>query len=96
MNTDTLDLAARASAAAAVLRAEGATEVYVFGSVADGRASGHSDLDMAVLGLPDERFYGAAAKASSAAGVLIDLVSLEDDTPFIRVLREHGNLRRVA
>ena len=30
------------------------------------------------------------------AGMRVDLVSLDDATPFVRVLRQYGNLRRVA
>ena len=41
---------------AALLTQEGAREVYVFGSVAAGRAHEESDLDLAVAGLPPERF----------------------------------------
>lgn len=87
---------ARVTAAAAALRRDGATEVYLFGSFAEGRARADSDLDLAVLGLPADRFYAALARASDAAGIMVDVVCLEDDTPFIRALKTHGGLRRVA
>jgi predicted nucleotidyltransferase len=45
--------------AAEVLRSFGATEVYVFGSAAEGTADAESDVDMAVMGLPAGVFYRA-------------------------------------
>lgn len=92
----TVDLESRAAAAAAVLRAAGASEVYLFGSVAEGRSREGSDLDLAVSGLPPEKFFGAMASAAEAAGVPIDLLDLDTDAPIVQVLRSHGALRRVA
>lgn len=86
----------RALAAARALIAEGAREVYLFGSAAEGRATNNSDLDLAVSGLPPERFFVAMAKAAHAAGMSIDLLDLDRDSPVVRVLRRHGVLRRVA
>jgi predicted nucleotidyltransferase len=73
---------AAASAAAKALRAlygEG-IETYVFGSVVDaGRFRLDSDLDLAVRGLPPDRYYEAWRVAESAAGEgRLDLVRLED------------------
>ena len=44
--------------AIAVLRSEGAKEIYVFGSIVEPEAPrSPSDLDLAVSGLPPERFF---------------------------------------
>lgn len=90
------DTEARTAAAALALRREGASEVYLFGSAAAGKAGSGSDLDLAVVGLSPERFFKAMARARDAAGVPIDLVDLDEDSAFVRVLKEHGGLRRVA
>lgn len=82
--------------AAEVLRAQGAREVYLFGSQIDGTARPDSDLDLAIIGLPESRFFHALSLAMKAAGCPVDLVDLGEDTPFTRALREIGNLRRVA
>lgn len=81
---------------AAALKALGATEVYLFGSRAAGRGDEGSDIDLAVSGLPPERFFRAMAVAGDILGREFDLVSLDDDNPFTRYLREEGELRRVA
>ena len=83
--------------AAAALRAAGAREVYLFGSVAQGKLREGSDIDLAVVGLPARVFFRAMAEAHAALGSRnLDLVDLEDDTPFTRYLREEGELARVA
>ena len=82
--------------AAEALRAAGADEIYVFGSAASGLMDNCSDVDMAVSGLPPEVFFRAMAAASDALGLPLDLVDLDDDTPFTRYLRSEGELRRVG
>jgi len=82
--------------AAAALKGVGAREVYVFGSAATGRMHDGSDLDLAVTGLPPERFFEAMGKAGDILGRPLDLVDLDEDNPFTRYLREEGELQRVA
>jgi len=82
--------------AAAILKALGAREVYVFGSAARGTFREGSDVDLAVSGLPPEVFFKAMGRAGDALGRDLDLVDLDDDTPFTRYLKEEGELQRVA
>jgi predicted nucleotidyltransferase len=90
------ELAERIEKAAKALLSAGAREVYVFGSVAEGRIHANSDVDMAVCGLPDEVFFRAMAAAHDALGRPLDLVNLDEDNLFNRYLKEEGGLRRVA
>jgi len=82
--------------AAQVLRAVGARAVYVFGSAAHGVLGPDSDVDLAVSGLPPERFSRAMAQAADALGRPLDLVDLDEETPFTRYLRAEGELRHVG
>src|SRR5260221_634798 len=82
--------------ASAMLRAEGAKEVSLFGSEARGQAGPDSDLDFAVSGLPPRLFFRAVAGALRLAQRQIDLVDLDHDSPFTRHLRSSGVLRRVG
>lgn len=79
-----------------LLRTAGAREVYIFGSMATGKANARSDIDLAVTGLPPERFFAAMARLESLFDRNVDLVDLDDATPFTAYLREKGLLRRVA
>lgn len=81
---------------AALLTAAGAREVYVFGSVAAGRAHEGSDVDLAVAGLPPEHFFSTMARLENLFDRSIDLVDLDDASPFTDYLKSKGILRRVA
>jgi predicted nucleotidyltransferase len=82
--------------AAFVLKAAGARDVYVFGSARHGTLREGSDVDLAVSRLPPEIFFRAIAQASRAAGRPLDLVDLDQDTPFVRHLKIEGELQRVG
>jgi predicted nucleotidyltransferase len=82
--------------AAAVLKAAGAREVYVFGSAATGRLREGSDVDLAVSGLPPERFFEAMGEAGDALGRPLDLIDLDEASPFTRYLKQEGELHRVG
>lgn len=82
--------------AAAVLRAAGAREVYVFGSVLTGQIREGSDIDMAVSGLPPEVFFRAMGQAHSILGRPLDLIDLDEHNLFTEYLRKKGKLHRVA
>jgi len=77
------------------LRAAGAREVYVFGSAARGQLREGSDIDLAVTGLPPERFFEAMGRAADLLDHPLDLVDLDEENPFTRYLKEEGELRRV-
>lgn len=81
--------------AASVLRAQGAREVYLFGSLARGDWQADSDVDLAVEGLPPQVFFAATAKAADLIDRPLDVISLDPPTPFTRQLRISGELRRV-
>jgi len=78
------------------LKAAGAREVYLFGSAAYGKVREGSDVDLAVVGLPGRVFFKAMADAHDALGRQLDLIDLDDDSDFVRYLREHGELVRVG
>jgi len=78
-----------------VLKSFGATEVYLFGSVAKGTNTKHSDIDLAVTGIPPEKFYEAIGETFGAIRREIDIIDLDEKTPFVSYLKEHGELHRV-
>lgn len=82
--------------AARILKEEGATEVYVFGSAAHGKMRPDSDIDFAIRGLPPEKFYHTASKVGRAISHLYDLVDLDEENPFTQYIIEKGVLQRVA
>lgn len=81
---------------AALLKGEGAAEVYIFGSFASGRAREDSDVDLAISGLPPERFFPAMARLAALFRRPVDLIDLDEPGLFTRFLQEEGLLKRVA
>jgi predicted nucleotidyltransferase len=82
--------------AAEALRATGAKEVYLFGSAAGNRIGEESDVDLAVAGLPPERFLEAMGKAGRILRRQVDLVDLDEGNPFTEYLKAKGEMLRVA
>lgn len=79
-----------------LLKQIGCTEIYLFGSVAQGTSRASSDLDFAVRGCPPDKFFYAIGKLLSELSRTADLIDLDRDTRFGRFLRETGELVRVA
>jgi predicted nucleotidyltransferase len=82
--------------AAEVLKSYGATEVYLFGSMVNGTDTEHSDIDLAVSGLPPKIFFKAMGSTLNVIKREFDLVDLDEKNPFVDYLKSHGELRRVA
>jgi len=79
-----------------ILRAHGARDVFVFGSSAKGNLRAESDYDIAVAGLPPDRFFAALGQVALVSRRPIDLVDLDEDSPFVRHLLHEGLLERVG
>lgn len=82
--------------AAQALLAEGAREVYLFGSAATGKMRPDSDIDMAVSGLPPERYFRAVGEVNDIVRRQVDLVDLDAGNKFTEYLKRKGKLQRVA
>lgn len=62
----------------------GATEVILFGSLVEGDPHAGSDVDLAVRGIPPDRYFEALARAADMLGCDVDLVELESARPSLR------------
>jgi len=82
--------------AAAAPKSYGATEVYIFGSLAEGRFTRHSDIDMAVRSLPPEKFSHAMGETMEVLGRPFDLVDLDDGSAFTKYLQMKGKIRHAC
>lgn len=83
--------------AAAVLRAMGATEVYVFGSATTEKWQlERCDIDLAVRGLPPEVHYAAAAEVVRVTEHEVDILDLDVPSRLAAFLHGEGDLQPVA
>ncbi len=82
--------------AVAILRQWGAREVYLFGSYATGASHPASDIDIATIGLPKNRFFAAYGQLLMELSKPFDLIGLDYDNPISRSVHEEAELVRVG
>ncbi len=90
------NLHSKVDEAVAILLKHGAREVYLFGSYARGEAVPESDLDLAIRGMPPEHFFRAVGDLCAMLPFRVDVVDLDESSPALDYLKEHGDLMRVA
>ena len=79
-----------------ILKEGGCSEVFVFGSLAAGRARLSSDIDLAVRGCPTGEFFRLLGKLLCELQHPVELVDLDAPDPFAQFLLEQGALQRVG
>ncbi len=84
------------SRAAGILKAAGCSEIYLFGSAAAGKLRDGSDIDLAVRGCPQGRFFQLLGQLLWELDRPVDLVNLDQQDAFARHLQREGGLFRVA
>jgi len=81
--------------ASQILKDNGCTEMYIFGSVADNNAGENSDIDIAVKGIPKSKFFKTYGKIISSINHPVDLVCLDYKNEFTDFLSKNGEMIRV-
>ena len=79
-----------------ILKAAGCTEVYVLGSVTEGRSHPESDIDFAVRGCPPDRFFGLQGRPLTELTRSSDLIDLDIDTDLTAILERETELVHVG
>jgi predicted nucleotidyltransferase len=78
------------------LKSVGCSEIYLFGSLGSGESRADSDIDIAVRGIEPEQFFYIYGELMSRLKHRVDLVDLDLQKNFGRILVDSGSLRRVA
>ena len=80
-----------------ILKENGATEVFIFGSIVNGKFNENSDIDIAVKGLNAEKFYKVASMLMFELENKIDLIDLdENENSFSQMLLKLGGMLKVG
>lgn len=82
--------------AVSYLKSIGCSEIYLFGSLASGDATESSDIDIAVRGIPAEKFFYIYGQLMFRLSHEVDLVDLDLQEEFGNELQRSGSLKRVA
>ena len=75
-----------------ILKAEGCSEIYLLGSVAEGRYNESSDIDLAVKGCPKGKYYKILGKLLLELNHSVDLIDLDRKTDFVKYIEKEGVL----
>ncbi|MCE5326723.1 MAG: nucleotidyltransferase domain-containing protein [Planctomycetaceae bacterium] len=79
-----------------LLRAAGAKEIYILGSVLTEEMRDDSDVDIAVSGLRQDLFFRVMAEVSDIVGRPVDLLDLDAAAGISDYVRRSGTLKRVG
>lgn len=80
-----------------ILKENGAKEVFIFGSIANGKFNENSDIDIAVKGLDEKVFYKVASILMFELENEFDLIDLDDkENRFSQMLLKVGGLLKVG
>jgi predicted nucleotidyltransferase len=79
-----------------ILREEGCSEVFLFGSAATGRLRAESDIDLAARGIPRGRFFSLIGRLLFELEHSVDLVDLDKQRDFAKHLEKENALVQIA
>lgn len=80
-----------------ILKENGATEIYIFGSIANGKFNENSDIDIAVKGIDSKEFYRTASILMIELENEFDLIDLDDnENRFVQMILKVGGLLKVG
>ncbi len=79
-----------------ILKEEGCSEVYIFGSIAEGTSNVNSDIDIAAKGIKKGTFLKVFARLMSALEHSVDLVDMNRNIRFTKHIFEIGDIIRIA
>ena len=79
------------------LKENGAKEVFIFGSIANGKFNINSDIDIAVRGIEADKFYKVASILMFELENEFDLIDLDDkENRFSQMLLKVGGLLKIG
>ena len=79
-----------------ILKEGGCREVYLFGSITDGRSGIMSDIDFAVRGCPERNFFKLQGRLLVELNKSSDLIDLDADPELAAFLEHEARLVHVG
>lgn len=79
-----------------ILLREGAKEVYIFGFLYEGNFTEHSDIDLATIGLKEDKYYKNYGELLGKLDHEFDLIGLDYENDFSKMIKESGKFEKVG
>lgn len=84
------------SRAVSILKEEGCSDIFLFGSTSHGAARPDSDIDLAIRGCPRADFFRILGRLLWELDHSVDLIDLDSPDPFAQHLQKEARLVRVG
>ena len=81
--------------AAVLLKNEGCTAVYLFGSMVTGEIHQNSDIDIGITGLPAKKYFRVYANLDKELSNKVDLVDFDLNKDFYSLLNSLGEVAEI-
>lgn len=78
-----------------ILKEAGCSEIFLFGSLASGEVGDKSDIDLAIRGCPQGKFFHLLGKLLLELDYPVDLVNLDRQDAFAQYLEKEGELIQI-
>ena len=78
-----------------ILKSEGCSEVFLFGSHVTGHAHENSDIDIGIRGLEPSKFFSVFARLDNEIPQKIDFVDFDEQVSFFNFLSGIGELKKI-
>jgi predicted nucleotidyltransferase len=78
------------------LKEEGCTAVFLFGSLATGKYTGSSDIDLGIMGLPPRKYIRTCSKLSNIMENEFDLVDFDENKALFDLLHSVGEIVKIG
>ena len=82
--------------AAVLLKNEGCTAVYLFGSMVTGEIHQNSDIDIGITGLPAKKYFRVYANLDKELSNKVDLVDFDLNKDFYSLLNSLGEVAEIG
>jgi predicted nucleotidyltransferase len=79
-----------------LLKGEGCSEIYLFGSLLSEKLTSTSDIDIGVRGCPGRRFFRLYSKLSDELEHPVDLVDFDSEEEFFSMLHSIEEIVRIG
>ncbi len=79
-----------------ILLRDGVYEIYIFGSIAEGIYTEQSDIDLAIKGLPEDRYFKVYGELLGKLSRNLDLIGLDYKNEFCKMIKETAKFERIA
>jgi predicted nucleotidyltransferase len=78
------------------LKAEGCSEIFLFGSLVTGKYNDSSDIDLGIMGLPPRKYIRTYSRLNNIIKTRFDLIDFDENRELFNLLDSIGEVKKIA